>query len=80
MLAAAWGSPLIVNGHVYIGDEDGDVCVFRLTKEGHEPIHEINMGNSIYSTPIIANGVLLLSNRTHLFAIEDGLENKKGTE
>ena len=80
MLAAAWGSPLIVNGHVYIGDEDGDICVFRLTKEGHEPIREINMGNSVYSTPIIANGVLLLSNRTHLFAIEDGSESKTGTE
>ena len=25
MLAAAWGSPLIVDGKVYIGDEDGDV-------------------------------------------------------
>ena len=23
MLAAAWGSPLIVDGHVVIGDEDG---------------------------------------------------------
>ena len=33
MLAAAWGSPLIVDGKVYIGDEDGDVTVFRLTSE-----------------------------------------------
>ena len=31
MLAAAWGSPMIVDGHVYIGDEDGDICVFNLS-------------------------------------------------
>ncbi len=77
MLAAAWGSPLIVGGHVYIGDEDGDVCVFELTKEPHDPIEEINMGNSVYSTPIVANGVLFITNRTHLFAIVDPSEKKQ---
>ena len=70
MLAAAWGSPLIVGGHVYIGDEDGDVCIFKLSAEPHEPIEEINMGNSVYSTPVVANGVLFISNRTNVFAIQ----------
>ncbi len=70
MLAAAWGSPLIVDGHVFIGDEDGDVCVFELSAEPHEPIEEINMGNSVYSTPVVANGVLYICNRTHVFAIQ----------
>jgi outer membrane protein assembly factor BamB len=69
MLAASWGSPLIVGDHVYIGDEDGDVSVFRLSAEKHEPIAEMNMGNSVYSTPVVANGVLFIANRTHLFAI-----------
>jgi len=69
MLSAAWGSPLIVEGRVYIGDEDGDVAVFELSAEPHEPIAEINMGNSVYSTPIVANNVLFIANRTHLFAI-----------
>lgn len=71
MLAAAWGSPLIVDNHVYIGDEDGDVCIFELTAEPHEPIAEINMGNSVYSTPIVANNVLYIANKTHLFAIQN---------
>ena len=31
MLAAAWGSPLIVDGKVYIGDEDGDVVTNDFT-------------------------------------------------
>ena len=71
MLAAAWGSPLIVDNHVYIGDEDGDVCIFELTAEPQEPIAEINMGNSVYSTPIVANNVLYIANKTHLFAIQN---------
>ena len=70
MLAAAWGSPLIVDGKVYVGDEDGDVTIFALSAEPPEPIAEINMGNSVYSTPIVANNVLYIANKTHLFAIQ----------
>ncbi len=81
MLAAAWGSPLIADGKVYIGDEDGDVAIFKhsadpevaMKDDGGEMIPfygEVNMGNSVYSTPIVADNVLYISNRTHLFAIE----------
>ena len=84
MLAAAWGSPLIVEGHVYIGDEDGDISIFPLSsdkevalKDGFEPgLGEINMGNSVYSTPIIANNVLFICNKTHLFAISASAESE----
>jgi len=69
MLAAAWGSAMIVGDKVYVGDEDGDIAVFNLTKEKHEPLAEINMGNSVYSTPIIANNVLYIANKDHVFAI-----------
>ena len=71
MLAASWGSPLLVDNKVYIGDEDGDVCIFKLSKE-MELLAEINMGNSVYSTPIVANETLYIANRSHLFAIKDG--------
>ena len=71
MLAASWGSPLLVDGKVYIGDEDGDVCIFKLSKE-MDLVAEINMGNSVYSTPIVANETLYIANRSHLFAIKDG--------
>jgi outer membrane protein assembly factor BamB len=70
LLAAAWGSPRIADGHVYIGDEDGDVCVFELSAEQSEPVSEMNMGGSVYSTPTVADGVLFIANRTHLFAIQ----------
>jgi outer membrane protein assembly factor BamB len=69
MLAAAWGSAMIVEGKVYVGDEDGDIAIFNLTKEKHDPIAEINMGNSVYSTPIVANNILYIANKDHIFAI-----------
>ncbi|MEZ6087224.1 MAG: PQQ-binding-like beta-propeller repeat protein [Pirellulaceae bacterium] len=69
MLAQAWGSPLIADGHVYIGDEDGDVSIFELGAENDEPIEEINMGTSVYSTPIVANGTIYISTKDKLFAI-----------
>jgi outer membrane protein assembly factor BamB len=69
MLSASWGSPLIVDGKVYVGDEDGDVTIFELSTEPQEPIAEISMVNSVYSTPIVANNTLFIANRTHLFAI-----------
>jgi outer membrane protein assembly factor BamB len=80
MLAAAWGSAMIADEKVYVGDEDGDIAIFNLTKEKHDPIAEINMGNSVYSTPIVANNVLYIANKDHIFAItaEKGETPKAG--
>ena len=70
MLAQSWGSPLISDGHVYVGDEDGDVAIFEFGPQYNEPIEEINMGSSVYSTPIAANGRIYISTKDKLFAIE----------
>jgi outer membrane protein assembly factor BamB len=83
MLSACWGSPLVVEDKVYIGDEDGDVSIFRHSadpkqamrdKDGElEPYYGTrSMGASVYSTPIVAGDVLYISNQTHLFAISEG--------
>ncbi|MEX2174647.1 MAG: PQQ-binding-like beta-propeller repeat protein [Pirellulaceae bacterium] len=69
MLSGAWGSGMIVGDKVYVGDEDGDIAVFNLTKEQHEPLSEINMGNAVYCTPIVANGVLYIAHNDKVFAI-----------
>jgi outer membrane protein assembly factor BamB len=80
MLSAAWGSPLIVDGKVYIGDEDGEVSVFAHSADPSEAMREEdgemvpfhgtqNMGASVYGTPIVADNVLYINNQTHLFAI-----------
>lgn len=71
MFAAAWGSPLIVEDKVYIGDEDGDVAIFELSKK-QNMLAEINMDNSVYSTPIVANNVLYIANKNTLYAIKEG--------
>ena len=68
--AAIWGSPLVVNGRVYLGDEDGDVVVLKTGKR-LEVIAEMNLGGAVYSTPVPANGVLFLSSRNQLFALAE---------
>jgi outer membrane protein assembly factor BamB len=68
MLAAMWGSPIIIDGRIYLGDEDGDVAVLQTGKE-MKLIAEMNMGSSVYCTPVPANGVLYIANRNQLYAI-----------
>ena len=38
--AACWGSCLIVDGKVYIGDEDGDVAIFKLSPKTEHALEE----------------------------------------
>jgi len=68
MLAAVWGSPLIVEGKIYIGDEDGDLAVFALSAQ-KKLLAENNMGSSVYSTPVVSDNTLYISTRENLFAI-----------
>ncbi|BDC51278.1 hypothetical protein F183_A35940 [Bryobacterales bacterium F-183] len=70
MLAAIWGSPMVINGSVYLGDEDGDVAVLKAGKE-KKLLGEYNMGSSVYSTPVPANGVLFIANRNQLWALAE---------
>jgi len=83
MFSGSWSSPLIVDGKVYITDEDGDVAIFPLTAdpmkafkvvagEKKPALGEINMGAPIETTPIVANNVLFIANRRFLFAISKG--------
>ena len=76
--AECWGSPLIVEDHVYIADTDGEVAIFhhsadfRVTAPTGIPLAEINMETSISSTPVVANNVLYIATRSRLYAIEGG--------
>jgi outer membrane protein assembly factor BamB len=71
MFAAIWGSPMVMDGKVYLGDEDGDVAILQAGKE-KKVLAEINMGSSVYSTPVPANGVMYIMNRNQLFALANG--------
>jgi len=68
LLAAIWGSPMVVDGKVFIGDEDGDLSIFAVGKE-EKLLREITFRSSIYSTPSFANGVLYITDRSTLYAI-----------
>jgi outer membrane protein assembly factor BamB len=68
LLAAVWASPFLIDGKVYLGDEDGDVVVMAHGKEKKQ-LAEMNMGSAVYGTVVPANGVLFINNRSQLFAI-----------
>lgn len=75
MFAAMWSSTMVMDGKVYLGDEDGDVTVFQHGRE-KKVLNEVNMGSSVYSTPISANGVMYVMTRNNLFAIQQGAKLK----
>jgi outer membrane protein assembly factor BamB len=68
--AAVWSSPFVVDGKLYLGDEDGDVVILKPGKE-ELVLSEMNMGSSVYSTVVPANGVLYIASRNQLFALSE---------
>lgn len=67
--AAVWGSPLVADGKVYLGDEDGDVIVLRAGREMEE-LAEMNLNNAVYGAPVAAHGVLYINSRNKLYALQ----------
>ena len=68
MKAHMWGSTMVADGKVFVGDEDGDFTVLAADKK-LKLLSEVNVGAPIYSTPVIANGVMYIGSQTHLFAV-----------
>ncbi len=67
-----WGSTFVADGKVYIGNEDGDLNIFKADKgEGGKPtlLKTVHFPDAILSTPIAEDGVLYVSTTTNLFAI-----------
>ena len=68
--AAVWGSPTVIDGKVFLGDEDGDVVVLEHGKV-KKVLAETNMEAAVYTTPVAVSGVLYITSRTHLYAIQN---------
>ncbi len=68
--AHKWGSTLVADGKVYLGDEDGDFRIFAASRE-KKLLFQTNLNAPVYSTPVAANGVLFVASSSHLYAIED---------
>jgi hypothetical protein len=64
-----WGSTLVADGKVYLGNEAGDLMVFAASKD-KKVIGSVNLGAPVYSTPVAANGVLYVASQTHLYALQ----------
>ena len=67
-MSQVWGSPCVADGKIYIGDQDGDVAVFELSSKP-KLLAKNAMGSAVYSTPVVADGVLYISTFTHLIAV-----------
>lgn len=65
-----WGSTIAVDGKIFVGNEDGYLTVLSVDKE-KKLLNEIDMGASMYSSPVAANGMLFLTTDTHLYAIQN---------
>lgn len=63
-----WGSTLVADGKVYVGTEDGDLIILAAGKTMKE-IGRVDMRAPVYSSPVVANGVMYIATPTHLYAI-----------
>ena len=79
MKAHMWGSTLVADGKVYAGDEDGDFVVLAASKE-KKLLSETNLPAPVYSTPIVANGIVYVSCNTHLYAFYDSTRSATGRD
>lgn len=74
-LASVYATPLIAGDYVYVADSDGDVCVFKLSKE-KELVSELNMELSVQCSPVVANEVLFIATSSVVYAIAEGASTK----
>ena len=70
-LSHIWGSTLVVDGKVLLGNEDGEMVILKAGKE-YEELTIVNYPAPIYATPIVANNTLYVMTQTHLYAYEFG--------
>lgn len=64
-----WGSTLLGDGKVYVGNENGTLTILAAGKE-KKVIGAIDFKDPIFSTPVAADGVLYVATGTNLYAIQ----------
>lgn len=69
-LSHIWSSTLVVDGKVFLGNEDGEMLIMKAGKE-YEELALIEYPAPIYSTPVVANSTLYVMTQTHLYAYEE---------
>jgi len=75
--AHIWGSTLVADGKVYVGNEDGYLTILPASRAfDPKKILEVDMMSPVYSSPVVANGALFVGTHTHLFAIDGVREHR----
>lgn len=59
-MTETWGTPLIADGKVYIGNWDGDVLIFELSKQ-KRLLAKHTFGSWVPGPPVFSNGVLYVA-------------------
>jgi outer membrane protein assembly factor BamB len=67
-LSRVWSSTLVADGKVFLTTEDGEMHILAAAKQKKE-LGTVDFGGQVYSSPIVANGVLYVGTMTHLYAI-----------
>jgi len=68
-LANIWGSPLVVDGKVYVQTGDGIVFIFQTGREKKLLGKNDGLPELAHGTPVAANGVLYITGQKKLYAI-----------
>jgi len=60
-------------------EEDGKVELYPINavKDEEGRYEVVNMGNAVYCTPVVANGVLYIAHNDKVFAITEGAQPPK---
>lgn len=67
--AETWGGPLVADGKLYFGSQK----MFYVMAAGRESklLSEIKLGNPMYTTPVVANGVLYVASQHYMWAVQE---------
>jgi len=68
-LANIWGSPVVVDGKVYLQTGEGVVHIFQEGREKKLLAKNSTLEDTGHGTPVAANGVLYLTGQKKLYAI-----------
>jgi len=71
LMAHVWAAAVVADGKVFVGNEDGNLTIFKASGEEAEILNEIPTVNfnSIYSSPAFVNDKMYLTDRTKLYCI-----------
>jgi outer membrane protein assembly factor BamB len=64
-----WGSTLVADGRVYVGNEERTLVILTAGEEDKK-IADVELDGPVYSTPVVANGVMYVATDKTLFALQ----------